>query len=118
MHEYLFDHDRLDAYRLSSTSTSTTNSQNQALHRSLRSVVFGLRQSQLLGLADQRIANDLAWSKNIVLLFVLVLSPPRRTVLVLGEIKRSDQSHGSASYPEPPRSTICIAAVQTAIEYE
>ncbi|MCY2998530.1 MAG: hypothetical protein NT168_10525 [Planctomycetota bacterium] len=60
MHEYLFDHDRLDAYRLSSkststsTSTSTTNSQNQALHRSLRSFVFGLRQSQLLGSADRK----------------------------------------------------------------
>ena len=52
-----------------------------------------------------------------MLLFVLVLSIAV-LVLVLGEIKRSDQSHGSASYPERPRSTIRIAAVQTAIEYE
>ena len=52
-----------------------------------------------------------------MLLFVLVLSIAV-LVLVLGEIKRSNRSHGSASYPEPPRSTIRIAAVQTAIEYE
>ncbi|RLS72848.1 MAG: hypothetical protein DWH99_05020, partial [Planctomycetota bacterium] len=35
-------------------STSTTNSQNQALHRSLRSFIFDLRQSQLRGLADRK----------------------------------------------------------------
>ncbi len=52
-----------------------------------------------------------------MLLFVLVLSIAV-LVLVLGEIKRSNQSHGSASYPEPPRSALGIAAVQTAIEYE
>ena len=50
-----------------------------------------------------------------MLLFVLVLSI---AVLVLGEVKYSDQSHGSASYPEPSRSALGIAAVQTAIEYE
>ena len=48
---------------------------------------------------------------------MLVLS---ETVLVIviemGPI--SDQSHGSASYREPPRSALGIAAVQTAIEYE
>ena len=54
-----------------------------------------------------------------MLLFVLVLSIAVLVlVLVLGEVKRSDQSHGSASYPERPRSKIRIAAVQTAIEYE
>ena len=48
---------------------------------------------------------------------MLVLS---ETVLVIviemGLI--SDQSHGSASYRKPPRSTIGNAAVLTAIEYE
>jgi hypothetical protein len=52
-----------------------------------------------------------------VLLFVLVLSIAV-LVLVLGEIKYSNQTHGSASYPELPRSALGIAAVQTAIEYE
>jgi hypothetical protein len=57
MHEYLFEHDRLDAYRLSSTehgARSTTNSQNQTLHRSLRLFVFDFCESQLLGLADRK----------------------------------------------------------------
>ena len=45
-------------------------------------------------------------------LFVLLL------VLVLEAIEYTPQAHWSASYPEPPRSTIGIAAVQTAIEYE
>ena len=55
-----------------------------------------------------------------VLLLVLVLSPPRRTVLVLvlESIQYSNPTYWSASYREPPRSTIGIAAVQTAIEYE
>ena len=55
-----------------------------------------------------------------VLLLVLVLSPPRRTVLVLvlEGAKYSDPAHWSASSREPLRSTIGIAAVQTAIEYE
>ena len=39
-------------------------------------------------------------------------------VLVLEAIEYTHQAHGFASYPEPPRSTIGIAAVQTAIEYE
>ncbi len=39
-------------------------------------------------------------------------------VLVLEAIEYTHQAHWSASYPEPPRSTIGIAAVQTAIEYE
>ena len=47
-----------------------------------------------------------------VLLLVLVL------VLVLEAIEYTPQAHWSASYPEPPGSTIGIAAVQTAIEYE
>jgi hypothetical protein len=49
-----------------------------------------------------------------VLLLVLVLV----LVLVLEAIEYTHQVHWSASYPEPPRSTIGIAAVQTAIEYE
>jgi hypothetical protein len=49
---------------------------------------------------------------------VLVLSPPRRTVLVLEAIWYSNPAHWFASSCEPPRSTIGIAAVQTAIEYE
>jgi len=51
---------------------------------------------------------------------VLVLSPPRRTVLVLvlASIQYSNPTYWSASSREPPRSTIGIAAVQTAIEYE
>ena len=53
-----------------------------------------------------------------VLVLVLVLSPPRRTVLVLESIQYSNPVHWSASYREPLRSTIGIAAVQTAIEYE
>ena len=52
-----------------------------------------------------------------MLLFVLVLSIAV-LVLVLGEIKYSNQTHGSASYRKPPRSTNGIGAVQTAIEYE
>ena len=55
----------------------------------------------------------MARSKNIVLVLsetVLVI------VIEMGPI--SDQSHGSASSRNPPRSTICIAAVLTAIEYE
>ena len=39
-------------------------------------------------------------------------------VLVLESIQYSNPVHWSASYREPPRSTIRIAAVQTAIEYE
>ena len=49
---------------------------------------------------------------------VLVLSPPRRTALVRETIKYSNPAHWFASSCEPPRSTIGIAAVQTAIEYE
>ena len=47
-------------------------------------------------------------------MFVLLLV----LVLVLEAIEYTHQAHWSASYPEPPRSTIGIAAVQTAIEYE
>ena len=50
-----------------------------------------------------------------VLLLVLVLSI---AVLVLEAIQFSNPAHWSASSREPPRSTIGIAAVQTAIEYE
>ena len=39
-------------------------------------------------------------------------------VLVLEAIEYTHQAHWSASYPEPPRSTIGIAAVLIAIEYE
>ncbi|MFN7208350.1 MAG: hypothetical protein ACK5UN_01305 [Planctomycetota bacterium] len=53
-----------------------------------------------------------------MLVLVLVLSPPRRTVLVLESIQYSNPTYWSASYREPPRSTIDIAAVRTAIEYE
>ena len=55
-----------------------------------------------------------------MLLLVLVLSPPRRTVLVLvlEGTKYSDPGHWSASSREPLRSTIGIAAVPTALEYE
>jgi hypothetical protein len=53
-----------------------------------------------------------------VLLLELVLSPLRRTVLVLVAFKSSNPIHWSASSPEPLRTTIGIAAVQTAIEYE
>ena len=51
---------------------------------------------------------------------VLVLSPPRRTVLVLviEAIRYRNSAHWFASYRKPPRSTVGIAAVQTAIEYE
>ncbi|RLS67812.1 MAG: hypothetical protein DWH99_16285 [Planctomycetota bacterium] len=51
---------------------------------------------------------------------VLVLSPPRRTVLVLvlGSIQHSNPAYWSANSREPLRSTIGIAAVRTAIEYE
>ena len=51
---------------------------------------------------------------------VLVLSPPRRTVLVLvlEAIRYRNSVHWFASYRKPPRSTVGIAAVQTAIEYE
>jgi hypothetical protein len=53
---------------------------------------------------------------------LLVLSPPRRTVLVLvlvlEAIQYSNPAYWSASSRELPRSTIGIAAVQTAIEYE
>jgi hypothetical protein len=50
-----------------------------------------------------------------VLLLVLVLS---LAVLVLEAFYYSNPAHWSASSREPPRSTIGIAAVQTAIEYE
>ena len=55
-----------------------------------------------------------------MLLLVLVLSPPRRTVLVLvfEAIQYSNPAHWSASSRERLRSTIRIAAVQKAIEYE
>jgi len=51
---------------------------------------------------------------------LLVLSPPWRTVLVLElePIQYSNPAYWSASSRELPRSTIGIAAVQTAIEYE
>jgi len=51
---------------------------------------------------------------------VLVLSPPRRTVLVLvlEAIQYSNPTYWFASSREPPRSTNGIAAVRTAIEYE
>jgi hypothetical protein len=39
-------------------------------------------------------------------------------VLVLTSIQYSNPTYWSASSREPPRSTIGIAAVQTAIEYE
>ena len=42
----------------------------------------------------------------------------RFLVLVLESIQYSNPAYWSASYREPPRSTIGIAAVQTAIEYE
>ena len=47
-----------------------------------------------------------------------LLSPRRRTVLVLDAFHDSNPIHWSASSPEPLRTTIGIAAVQTAIEYE
>jgi hypothetical protein len=50
-----------------------------------------------------------------VLVLVLVLSIE---VLVLKAIKYSNPTHWSASSREPLRSTIGIAAVPTAIEYE
>ena len=50
----------------------------------------------------------------LLLLLVLVLV----LVLVLESIHYSNSAHWSASYRELPRSTIGIAAVQTAIEYE
>jgi hypothetical protein len=55
-----------------------------------------------------------------VLVLVLVLSPPRRTVLVLvlEATEYSYPAYWSASSRELPRSKIGIAAVQTAIEYE
>ena len=53
-----------------------------------------------------------------MLLLVLVLSPPRRTVLVLDAIHYSYPTHWSASSRERLRSTVGIAAVKTAIEYE
>ncbi|MEI6526172.1 MAG: hypothetical protein WCP62_09105, partial [Planctomycetota bacterium] len=43
-----------------------------------------------------------------------VLSPPRRTVLVLEPLWYSKPAHWSAGYRVTPRSTIDIAAVQTA----
>ena len=52
-----------------------------------------------------------------VLLLVLVLSIAV-LVLVLESIQYSHPAYWSVSYREPPRSTIGIAAVQTAIEYE
>ena len=63
-----------------------------------------------------RKARSSAW---FVLLLVLVLSPPRRTVLVLvlESIQYSNPIYWSASYRKPPRSTIGIAAVLTASEY-
>ena len=39
-------------------------------------------------------------------------------VFVLDAVSYSNPTYWSASYLEPPRSTIGIAAVQTAIEYE
>jgi hypothetical protein len=53
-------------------------------------------------------------------LLVLVLSPPRRAVLVLVLETRWDSNsvHWSVSFRKWLRSTIGIAAVQTAIEYE
>ena len=52
------------------------------------------------------------------LLLVLVLSPPRRPVLVLDSIQYSYPAYWSATYCKPLRSTVDIAAVQTATEYE
>ena len=52
-----------------------------------------------------------------VLLLVLVLSIAV-LVLVLEAIQYSNPAHWSVSSRELPRSTIGIAAVQTAIEYE
>ncbi len=52
-----------------------------------------------------------------MLLLVLVLSIAV-LVLVLESIQSSYPAYWSASYREPPRSTIGIAAVRTAIEYE
>ena len=49
---------------------------------------------------------------------VILLSPPRQTVLELESIEYSNSNHRSASSRERHRSTIGIAAVQTAIEYE
>jgi hypothetical protein len=51
------------------------------------------------------------------LFFVLVLVISIE-VLVLKAIKYSNPTHWSASSRESPRSTIGIAAVRTAIEYE
>jgi len=51
-------------------------------------------------------------------LLVLVLSPPRRAVLVLETRWDSNSVHWSVSFRKWLRSTIGIAAVQTAIEYE
>ena len=39
-------------------------------------------------------------------------------VLVLGAIQYSNPAHWSASYRKPPRSTIGIAAIPIANEYE
>jgi hypothetical protein len=49
---------------------------------------------------------------SVLVLSIVVL------VLVLEAIWYSNPAHWSASSREPPRSTIGIAAVQTAIEYE
>jgi len=54
----------------------------------------------------------------VLVLSQAVLSPPRRTVLVLEALWYSKPAHWSAGYRVTPRSTIDIVAVQKAIEYE
>ena len=58
------------------------------------------------------------WCTTLFVRFLVLVLSIAVLVLVLESIQYSNPVHWSASYPEPPRSTIRIAAVQTAIEYE
>jgi hypothetical protein len=99
---------------LSTASLSTSTTKSDAMHERLPLTVCEeqpLHKSKALDRAFRS-------TNFFALLLVLVLSPPRRTVLVLvlDALYYSNTTYRSASYREEPRSTIGIAAVQTAIE--
>ncbi len=68
-------------------------------------------------LTSEKLGRAFRSNARFVLLLVLVLSIAV-LVLVLESIQYSNPIYWSASYRKPPRSTIGIAAVQTASEYE
>jgi hypothetical protein len=83
---------------------STTGTESARCHKDERPALTECNEGTL----HKSKTPDLALRSNALFVLLLVLEP----------IQYSNPAHWSASSREPPRSTIGIAAVQKAIEYE